>query len=391
MGRLQEIEKRKLEIRSLLEKNEGIDLDALETELRELEEEKKGIEKRNKLIQSINDNPKITPDNATPEQRSFKPIGTQTTPEQRQQEDKKNKIEERAKALREGRSITTGNSTILLKKDQQKTINGTFNPVSSIIDLVNFKNMNGGESYEVPYVDSYGEGNYTAQGAAASTTETKFKYAAINKTKVTAYQEVPEEIKKLADIDYTSEIETGLEKATRKKLAKEILVGDGSSGHLVGIFSSNATAIDSATDLEIDAIENTTLDDIVYSYGGDEETEGDAVLILNKKDLAAFAKLRDSNGNRIHEIRRMGATGTIDEIPYVINSACVALADASANDYMMAYGSLQSYDMVAFSDLETNESRDYKFKEGLISYKTQAYMGGNVVAKNAFLRIKKKS
>ena len=44
--RLREIEERKLQIRSLLESGETADLDALDTELRALDEEKAQIERR---------------------------------------------------------------------------------------------------------------------------------------------------------------------------------------------------------------------------------------------------------------------------------------------------------------------------------------------------------
>lgn len=54
MNRLKEIEMRKLEIRSLLDGKEEVDLVALEKELRELEEEKSAIEKRQALAQAIN-------------------------------------------------------------------------------------------------------------------------------------------------------------------------------------------------------------------------------------------------------------------------------------------------------------------------------------------------
>ena len=85
------------------------------------------------------------------------------------------------------------------------------------------------------------------------------------------HQEEPEEITKLANADYDAEILKGVRTAIRRKLAKEILVGDGAAGHLVGIFSANATAIDSATDIEITAIDENTLDTIVYGFGGDED------------------------------------------------------------------------------------------------------------------------
>ena len=49
--RLKEILQRKAEIRSALEGNEQVDLDAFEKELRELDEEYEVVEKREKLMQ----------------------------------------------------------------------------------------------------------------------------------------------------------------------------------------------------------------------------------------------------------------------------------------------------------------------------------------------------
>jgi HK97 family phage major capsid protein len=54
MNRLHEIETRKLEIRSLLESDGDIDMEAIDTELRTLETEKTEIEKRQALAQQIN-------------------------------------------------------------------------------------------------------------------------------------------------------------------------------------------------------------------------------------------------------------------------------------------------------------------------------------------------
>ena len=53
---------------------------------------------------------------------------------------------------------------------------------------------------------------------------------------------------------------------------------------------------------EISAIDDGTLDELIYSYGGEEEVEGVATLILNKKDLKAFAKLRDKQGRKVYTI-----------------------------------------------------------------------------------------
>ena len=77
----------------------------------------------------------------------------------------------------------------------------------------------------------------------------------------------------------------------------------GTSGKFKGIFFNPAEkseqVIDPATDLSVKTIDDGTLDEIIYSYGGEEEVEDVAVLILNKKDLKAFAKLKEQTGTQI--------------------------------------------------------------------------------------------
>lgn len=53
--RMAEIKARKAELRSLLESDDQVDLDAIEKELRELDEEFTNLEKRQQTINGIND------------------------------------------------------------------------------------------------------------------------------------------------------------------------------------------------------------------------------------------------------------------------------------------------------------------------------------------------
>ena len=146
--------------------------------------------------------------------------------------------------------------------------------------------------------------------------------------------------------------------------------------------------IDPETDITtITAITETTLDEIIYSYGGNEEVEDVAVLILNKKDLKKFAMLRDKQGRKVYTIKNHGNTGTIDEVPYIINSACTEVG-GTAEAYCMAYGPLSNYEVAVFSDIDARKSEHYKFKQGQIAYRADVFMGGNVVAKNGFIRVK---
>ncbi len=272
----------------------------------------------------------------------------------------------------------------------------TFNDVSSLVDRVTSIPLNGGETYQRGFVKSYGDGaGSTAENADYNATEPVFGYVTIEKQKITAYTEEPEEMIKLPNADYDGVVEGSVTKAIRRYMSRQILIGDGTSGKFKGIFHNpneeKDRVINPATDLSMTAIDDGTLDEIIYSFGGNEDVEDAAVLVLNKKDLKAFAKLRDKQGRKIYTIVNHGNTGTIDGVPYVINSACGAVTDAQtqADVYCMAYGPLSGYEMAIFSDIDARKSVDFKFKQGQIAYRADVFAGGAVAAYNGFLRVKR--
>ena len=101
--------------------------------------------------------------------------------------------------------------------------------------------------------------------------------------------------------------------------------------------------------------------------------------------------MRKTNGDKVYDVKANGNTGTIDGVPFIINSACAAITNASTptNAYAMAYGPLSNYELVTFSPTEIKRSTDYKFKQGMIAHRGSVFVGGNVVAQNGFLRVKK--
>ena len=387
LKRLQEIEARKIEIRNILGSDKSADLDVLEKELRDLQGEKENLEKRQTLLDTA-----AAINNCEVEARSLGTIESIIEPKKGEKRTKKVDTEKRGKDLKEERSVTVGTSDIITPSHESSTINGTFNQVSTLIDRVKHVPLTGGESYKTAYEKGHGEGGYTEEGGNSTESDTTFGYADITKSKITAYSEETEEVIKLPNADYDSVIVSGVGKSLRRKITKEILVGDGGANHLVGIFSNKAKAIDLSTDLAISEIAADTLDDIIYSFGGDEDVEDESVLILNKADVKAFAMLRGSDGKKIYEVKSNGNTGTIDGVPYIINSACKAISNSgtTTDDYCMAYGPLQNYELATFSATEIKRSTDYKFKEGMIAHRGVVFVGGNVAAHNGFLRVKKK-
>ena len=209
-------------------------------------------------------------------------------------------LEQRGADLKAKRAITVESSDLVLPKHTGTVLNDTFTPVSTLVDRVGTENLPGGESYEEAYVKSYGTGGITGEGDDYTDTEPEFGYAPINKIKVTAYAEISEEVKKLPNIDYARKVQEACRIALKKKLSQQIIAGTGTK-EMVGITAS-PVAVDSAKDVEITEIGLDTLNEAVFGYGGDEDVETQAVVILNKKTLKALSEVRKANGDPAYAI-----------------------------------------------------------------------------------------
>lgn len=370
--RKKEIADRLNEIRGLAEKEDNIsELEKLEKETDTLNEERDLIEKKLVMKRKFDKSPMI-----------------QTRDDSQMMEN----MEKRGKDLKEGRTVTVTSSNVLLPSHTNTAIGEyPFREVSTLVDRVKIVNLEGGETYKKSFIKTNGIAGLTAEGDPYTTAEPTFGYATITKVKVTAYAEITEELEKLPALPYSQEVLKGINIALRKKISQQILRGAGTTNTFKGIFATGVEALADNTDIEIDAIDETTLDEIIYAYGGDEEVEGGAALILSKNDLRAFANLRTSEGRKVHIVDY--SASTIDGIPYIINSNCGSIADPSteAGTYCIAYGALTNYEVPVFSPVEIAKSTDYKFKDGIISYKASVFTGGNVVGYKGFLRIKKKA
>lgn len=298
-------------------------------------------------------------------------------------------------ALEEARDITVASSNLVVEKKYSQTANPGFNEISSLYQGVNSVPLNGGESYTKAFVVSIGEGDYTNEGAEYHEAEPKFDYVDIAKTKITAYAEITEEAKKLPNVDYQGMVVDAVRGAIQKKISRQILVGAGGSGVIRGILNSEAKVMPTDSDIKIDKIDADTLDKIVLGYGGDEDIEGGAVLIINKKTLVEFAKVK-ADGKKVYKITIDPSqnTGTISsedswKVPFILNSAVKGFADTTNDQFFGAYGKLKAYELPVFSPLEVRESTDYKFKSGQIAYRGSIFVGGGVAAYKGFAKLQK--
>lgn len=330
--------------------------------------------------------------------------------EERKMDKEKEALEQRGADLKAGKKIkveleeratVVSSGDLLIPKKYKNTIDESFEGVSGLVDRLNTVPLEGGESYSVPFEVGYGEGDYTEENSEYSETDPETDYVETGRAKITAYSEISKEAIKLPNANYQALVIKRVKDAIRKKIGKQVIIGAGTTNTIKGIYNADTKVMPTDTgktaDISLSDIDIDTLNTIVFAYGGDESVESEQVLILSKKDLEKFAKVKTSDDKFVYKVTRKGQTGTIAyangglEVPYVINSACNSLSDSNTakDKYTMAYGSLSSYELPIFSELEIEESRDYNFKKGMVSYRGDVIIGGTVSKYNGFVRVKK--
>lgn len=314
--------------------------------------------------------------------------------QERKKAENTEKRKKQGEQLIQGRTVILDNTVLIPKKQSGVLTPFPFNQVSSILDAVKYTPVINGETYESPYLTGNGEGDYTEQPKADGTggkyhnTTPTWNTVTITKTKITAYGEITKELEKTPVANYANAVEANITIALRKKLAREIVIGDGATGHFIGIMSSklNATDNDTVVDYTLGEINENTLDEIVLNYGGDEDIESAMAMLMNKLTLLAFSRVRGSDKRKVYNIDYTNQT--IDGIKFFTSSHMKAF-DAATTEGFLAYGDFSKYEVGVFSNIETAKSTDFKFDQGITAFRGDVYMGGNVTGYHAFMRVYK--
>ena len=404
-----EFEQKKAELRKRLENAKDEELEEIRRETEELENVNIEEESENHDDQGVDQRSLLRATVERLEKRSASLSDVKEIKRNNIDKEEEKRISEKAEELRAGkaiklstgiekRAVTVSGSGVLVPARTKREIADSYDKPSSLVDRLNVVPMDGGESYDVPFEKTIGEGGITKEGEAATTAEPTFDHVATNKVKVTAYAEVSEEVEKLPDADYLTRVQQSVKKKKKKKIGKMVITGSESDDpkSFNGIYNTPTKVITGNDDVSIASIDADTLNTIVFALGSDEETEDEAILILNKADLEEFAKVKDADGKFTYKITRNKGTGKISyqngsaEVEYVINSACNSLTKASTEDTKtMIYGALENFELPVFSEIEVKVSDDYKFKEGMKCIKATVMVGGTVSEYNGFVRVLK--
>lgn len=368
--RLQEIEARKRELLAELEGEVTEERMAqIETEQRELEAEEANLRKRLDIQGRLGS-------------RTEKPEGNSDSTEMR------------ANRFVETRSTTISSGSIAIPSHTQNEVNPTLNSGRSILDLVHVEDCIGMGSNIIPYEKPGMAADISKEGES-HTSDFATDYAEIKPVTVTVYTEVSRETRKLTPVKYMQAVEKAALSALRKKVGALIVSSDaGENTVFFGINKAKACA-DSVK--EIDSIGATTLRDIILSYGGDEDVNGAAVLLLTKEDLQAFGAIRGEKEKKpVYEIipdAQNPNGGVIKDgglsCRYSLNARLTALSKAGAGADVMYYGKPLSYEVDIFSDYTITVSEEAALKNRMIAVLGEVMVGGNVTTYNGFLKIRK--
>lgn len=307
-----------------------------------------------------------------------------------------------ALGIRVTNSTTLATGTLVEPTRVGTTIRDGLGPVSSILDQVTAVDLTGCQAILEPLLYAEPEAQTgkvdTLAGTARTASDPTFGAAKIAPFEASITSFVDRNLSRLTPVAYEQKIREVAMRALRRKVAAMVYNGDGqpSNSDMFGI--KTAQDIKGTTLLKkvnVTAVAAGVLEDLVFSYGSDEEIGGNARLFLNKLDLAAIGKLRGADDKALYKVIPDPAnanTGRITDgglvVPYTIGSALTPLSTAeqgSADVLTMLYGDPANYTLGLFGPYSIRVDESVKAVERMSAILGDVFVGGNLTVKDGFI------
>ena len=329
----------------------------------------------------------------------------------------KEKALERSEALKKGQPVSYGADEVLkslgfhvpkglllseeslvMPTRTDSTVRDGENRVSSILDQVSVMDLTGAQSYAVPLLTAdlvaFSGDPKTLTGTERQESDAEFDSAVLESYEVNVTSYVDRNLSRLTNVDYEGIVRTSAMRALRRKVAE--LIYNGAGTKMMGIKTGKTEKGTSLVKpVSVAGIVPGFLDEIVYAYGADEETGGNASLFLTKKDLQDIGKLRYEDNKRVYSIVPDAGnpnTGRIIEggliVPYTIGSALTDFASAGSG-ISMVYGDPTNYLLGLFGPYSIRVDESYKAAQRMNPILGDAFVGGNIVAPGGFIGVTK--
>lgn len=305
--RLKEILQRKAEIRSALEGNEQVDLDAFEKELRELDEEYEGVEKREKLMQQAEQI-----NNGELESRTISTFNMTGQPETRSPEESELAYRNAFMdfVLRDAPIPTelreTTNTSDIGSVIPQTVLNRIIEKLDAsgmILPLITNTSFKGGLT--IPLSTVKPKATWVAEGSGSANQKKTTGSITFNYHKLRCAVAVTLEVETMALAVFEQVLVNNIVEAMTIALEQAIISGDG-IGKPKGIL---AEIPNEGQLLDVAKIEYQTLVDVEAALPLEYETN--AVYVMTKKTFMKMASIKDENGQPIGRVN-YGIAGAIE-------------------------------------------------------------------------------
>lgn len=280
-------------------------------------------------------------------------------------------------------------------------VDGITDPVaapSALCDLAHIVDATGMSSYKVAALTADSSVDSITEGSVPTESEPTFAAVTFTPANFGLVSYVSKEIRKQSPLNYEEKVTEAARRALRRKLNALIAAAIPSSS-LADAFE--LTAANSATDGSV-FFTASLLSNIILAYGGDEGVDGSPVLVLNKKDLKAFAAVRGTNEflpvYSIIPDANAPSTGIIKDnnglsCRYCLSNNVTALCDVSLTTSFkttMFFANMSAVEVALWGGYDVQVSEDYKFGEGLITVRGEITADADLVAQGGAVIVKAK-
>lgn len=360
--RMQQIEKRKAELKEELQKGNVTPerMNDIETESRNLLKEEEQIRRSRDLVDAL----------TVPVKTETGGAAAETGVEKRAREFREtNRL--KMPLFAERRSLLVSSGKIAAPTAAYQDIGELPNVVCSIVDDVHVIDATGTNGWEFPYQKTNAEAEEVTEGSEIGGTAATYDKVEITGKEWGVLDEVSNQIAKMTNVNYTTSVQNAAYLALRRK-ARDKIVEEVKASALIE--TRNTVPLD-----------ENYIRDIVLHYDGDESV-GEGKLYLNKTDLATLGSVRGSDKKPVYEITYTDQNnGTIKDGGTMVKfSICKTLTTGE-----QLYGNPYTIKLMMWGDYEisTDQGGDY-FKRNMMGVRGVVTAGAGLAVWHGMQLIK---
>jgi HK97 family phage major capsid protein len=322
--RLFEINKRKAEIRSLIEGNKVENLDEIEGELRALDVEYANIEKRMRLIDGI-----VIPKPIDTVEKRDMDFGVDSA-EYRSAFFNKLRSLELNEAEQRAFTTATGSAGAAIPTITQNKIVEVVKQLAPLLAEINLMQVPGG--VRVPIEDVVNEAATHVENATIAASDDKLKYVDLFGYEITKLLQISKSVMQMSVDAFENWLANNLGKSLASKITSLIISGSGTS-EAEGIESITWDETNSVTVALSGSLTNANVTSLIGLLPGGYDANGK--FLMSKKTLFTdFMPLKDASKNDL--VTREGNNYFIYGYPVMLDER-ITLHEAFLGDFMTGY------------------------------------------------------